>query len=76
MKAGEIDVEMLVRKTLHFAGPATEEAARRTAEMVFTDQLHLLHFSKWSETYVGGRPVPTGTIVGDGPRPILRGRPL
>jgi hypothetical protein len=68
MTCWEIDVEMIVRKTLIVGGPRTEEAARDLAEMILAGDLNIHHFTKWNLDAIAGRAVPTETIIGGDPR--------
>ena len=58
MKTWEIDVELRVRKTLTFSGPATADAARSIAELALSGQMAMLPLVKWE---------PVETIIDNGP---------
>jgi hypothetical protein len=64
----EIDVEMLVRKTLIFGGTTTEQVARDLAAIILAGELDIHHFTKWNLDAIAGRAVPTETIIARDPR--------
>jgi hypothetical protein len=68
MKTWEFDVELLVRKTLTFSGPTTEEAARSIIVMALSGELDPSHFIKWSDGHTAYRPVPVETFIDSDPR--------
>ncbi len=63
MKIWEIDVEMRVRQTLTFGGPATEEAARSIVALVLSGDLDMYHFVKWANGRVVNRVVPDQAVI-------------
>lgn len=67
MDTWEIDVELRVQKTLHFAGPKTEEAARAIAAMALSGGVDISAFIKWTDGRSAYRPVPVETIVDNNP---------
>ena len=66
MATWEIDVEMRVRKTLHFGGPTDEPAARRIAELALAGGIDLSTIFKW--TGPAHRPVPVETVIDNDPQ--------
>ena len=67
MKAREIDIELRVRKTLTFTGPATEEAARSILAMILTSEMDPAQFVKWTDGRTGHRPIPVEVFIGNNP---------
>jgi hypothetical protein len=67
MKTWEFDVELRVRKTLHFAGPETEEVARSIVAMVLAGGIEMSTFIKWTDGRTAYRPVPVETIIDNDP---------
>jgi hypothetical protein len=67
MKTWEIDVELRVRKTLTFSGPATADAARSIAELALSGQMAMLPLVKWEPDSYGYGRHPVETIIDNGP---------
>jgi hypothetical protein len=66
MKAWEIDVELRVRKTLVFSGPATEAAAREIAELALKGQIPL-HTLQKKTPRGSGWPEPVEENIDNAP---------
>lgn len=68
MKTWEIDVELRVRKTLTFAGPNNEAAARSIAAMALTGTMDPSTFIKWTDGRTAYRPVPVEEWIDNDPQ--------
>jgi len=68
MRTWEFDVEVRVRKTLHFGGPTTEAAARDLLEKALRGEMDISLFIKWDPNAPHHRFVPIETIIDNDPR--------
>lgn len=64
----EIDVEMLVRKALHFVGSGTDEIARRVALLGISGDLDMYRLVKGHPIAVAGCASPVETIIDNAPQ--------
>jgi hypothetical protein len=68
MTTWEIDIELRVRKTLIFGGPATEEAARAIAATVLRGEMPIVPLLKWEPDGHGYGRHPVETIIDNDPQ--------
>ena len=68
MRKWEVDVELRVRKTLYFAGPGNEDAARQIAQMALTGGIDPSLLLKWTDPADGRRSVPVETFIDNDPQ--------
>lgn len=66
MKTWEVEVDMLVRKTLRFGGPATEEAAREVVRGVLTADGLWPSMAHYESVY--GIPRPIERMIDNSPQ--------
>jgi hypothetical protein len=68
MTLWEFDVEVRVRKTLHFGGPTTETAARDILAKALCGEMDISLFIKWDANAPHHRFVPIEAIIDNDPQ--------
>lgn len=67
MKAWVIEVEVRVRKTLCFGGPADEATVAQIVDRALRGEMDLTLFYQWTEHHPSRRQVPVETIIDNQP---------